>query len=56
MERWFAADIQRAIKRGSFDSVPRLVRTVESFIADYNETAYPFVWVATADSILGKLE
>lgn len=56
VERWFAVISQRAIKRGSFDSFPDLVRTIESFIADYNETAAPFVWVATADSILGKLE
>ena len=56
VERWFAAVSQRAIKRGSFDSVPHLVRTIESFIADYNETASPFAWVATADSILEKLE
>ena len=56
VERWFAVISERAIKRGSFDSVPDLVRTIESFIADYNETASPFVWVATADSILGKLE
>lgn len=58
VERWFAINIisERAIKRGPFDSVPDLVRTIESFIADYNETASPFAWVATADSILGKLE
>ena len=56
VERWFAIISQRAIKRGSFNSVPHLVRTIERFIADYNETASPFTWVATADSILRKLE
>ena len=56
VERWFAIISQRAIKRGSFDSVPHLVRTIESFIADYNETSSPFAWTATADSILEKLE
>ena len=56
VERWFAAVSQRAIKRGSFDSVPRPVRTIESFIADCNETSSPFAWTATADSILEKLE
>ena len=52
----FAAVSQRAIRQGSFDSVSRLVRTIENFIADCNETASPSVWVATADSIVGKLE
>ena len=56
MERWFALISQRAIKRGSFDSVPHLVRTIKRFIDDYTETAAPFVWVATADSILQKIE
>ena len=56
MERWFALIRQRAIKRGSSDSIPRPVRTIKGFIDDYNETAAPFVWVATADSILKKIE
>ena len=33
-----------------------LVRTIKSFIDDYTETAAPFVWVATADSIFQKIE
>ena len=56
MERWFALISQRAIKHGSFDSVTHLVRTIKRFIDDYTETAAPFVWVATADSILQKIE
>ena len=56
VERWFALISQRAIKRGSFNSVPHLVRTIKRFIDDYNETSAPFVWVATADSILQKIE
>ena len=53
VERWFAIISQRAIKLGSSDSVPHLVRTIKRFIDDYNETASP---VATADSIIQKLE
>ena len=45
-----------AIKRGSFDSVTQLVKTIEAFIENYNACASPFVWVATAESIFGKLE
>ena len=56
VERWFGLISQRAIKRGSFDSVPQLIKTIETFIAQYNESAFPFVWVATAESIFNKLE
>ena len=56
VERWFGLISQRAIKRGSFDSVPQLVRTIEAFIDPPNASASPFVWVATADSIFQKLE
>ncbi len=56
VERWFALISQRAIKRGSFDSVAQLVETIEAFIARHNACASPFVWVATAESIFGKLQ
>ena len=56
VERWFGLIGQRAIKRGSFDSVPQLVETIETFIAKYNQSAAPFVWVATAESIFEKLQ
>lgn len=41
VERWFAIISQHAIKRRSSDSVPHLVRTIQRFIADYNETTTP---------------
>ena len=56
VERWFGLISQRAIKRGSFDSVPQLVKTIEAFIEQHNANATPFVWAATADSIFAKLE
>ena len=56
VERWFGLISQRAIKRGSFDSVAELVKTIEAFIANHNASASPFIWVATAESIFGKLE
>ena len=56
VERWFGLISQRAIKRGSFDSVAQLVKTIESFIAQYNASSSPFIWVATAESIFAKLE
>ncbi len=55
VERWFALITQRAIRRGSFRNVRELVERIDHFVKIYNETAKPFVWVATGDSIIAKL-
>jgi putative transposase len=56
VERFFALITDKAIRRGSFRSVKELVRKIEHFVAHYNRNCKPFVWTATADSILAKLE
>lgn len=55
VERWFALITQRAIRRGSFRSVKELVEKIEVFVQHYNRSHRPFVWTATADSILAKI-
>jgi putative transposase len=55
VERWFGIITQRAIRRGSFRTVRELIARIERFVAHYNETARPFRWAATADSIIGKV-
>jgi putative transposase len=55
VERWFGIITQRAIRRGSFRSVKELVGKIEQFVAAYNKNVKPFMWHATADSILEKL-
>ena len=55
VERWFALITQRAIRRGSFTSVQDLVRKIDAFVQRYNRSSRPFVWTATADSILKKI-
>ena len=55
MERWFGLLRQRAIKRGSFRSVADLANKIQAFIDAYNASATPFVWVATAQSIIDKV-
>ena len=55
VERWFALITQRAIRRGSFGSVKELVEKIDSFVQHYNRSHRPFVWTATADSILAKI-
>ena len=56
VEIWFNIITQKAIRRGSFRSVKELVTRIATFEQHYNPSAHPFVWTATADSILQKLE
>jgi putative transposase len=55
VERWFGLITQRAIRRGSFRTVRELVHRIDTFVTRYNRIACPFVWTATADSILTKV-
>jgi transposase len=56
VERWFGLITQRAIRRGSFRSVRELVQKIDQYVAHHNLHKRPFVWTATADSILDKLQ
>jgi putative transposase len=56
VERWFALITNQAIRRGSFDSVNDLKRRISEFVEHYNQHPRPFMWTATAESILAKLE
>jgi len=56
VERWFGIITQQAIRRGSFTKVKALIQRIDHFVEHYNETSRPFVWTATADSILAKVE
>lgn len=56
VERWFALITQRAIRRGSFRSTRELVARIDEFVQNYNRNCQPFLWTATADSILAKIE
>ena len=56
VERWFGIITQQAIRRGTFSSVKQLTRKIDRFVNDYNANNRPFVWTATADSILEKVE
>lgn len=56
VERWFGLITQRTIRRGSFNSVAELRRKINEFVEHYNQHPRPFMWTATAESILAKLE
>jgi len=55
VERWFPLITQRAIRRGSFSSVKELTEKIDAFVQNYNRSHRPFVWTATAESILAKI-
>ena len=56
VERFFGLITEKAIRRGSFRSVKELVSKIDHFVTHYNKTCKPFIWTATADSVLQKLE
>jgi putative transposase len=56
VERFFAHISDKTIRRGSFHSVRDLITKIDHFVTHYNRTCKPFVWTATADSILAKLQ
>lgn len=43
------------IRRGIFASVPELIASIESYMNAHNDNPKPYVWKATAESILAKI-
>ena len=56
VERCFGMMTRKAIRRDSFRKVGELTRKINAFVEHYNTQARPFSWVATAESILAKIE
>ena len=55
VERWFRELSDKRLRRGVFRSVPELVQAIEAFVAAYNDAPKPFVWTASVDAILAKV-
>jgi transposase/transcriptional regulator with XRE-family HTH domain len=55
VERWFGELTRKAVRRGSFSSVPDLQLAITQFLHAWNEDPKPFVWTATVESIQAKL-
>jgi transposase len=55
VERWFRELTDKQIRRGVFRSVADLVRAIREFMAAYNRDPKPFVWTASAQSIIDKV-
>lgn len=56
VERWFEELSEKAIRRGSFVSVPDLQKAITRFLATWNVSPNPFVWTATVEEIIKKIE
>lgn len=55
VERWFRELTDKALRRGSFNSVPALITAIEEYLDAHNDDPKSFVWTATAESILEKV-
>src|SRR6059036_731543 len=56
VERWFGELTQKAVRRGAFVSVADLEEAIEQFLQAWNEQPRPFVWTATVENIMAKVE
>jgi len=56
VERWFRELTDQAIRRGVFVNVPDLVAAIQDYLAAWNESPRPFVWTASAQEIVEKLD
>lgn len=55
VERWFRELTDKALRRGVFHSVPDLIESIEEYLDSHNDNPRPYVWTATAESILEKV-
>ncbi|MSO22653.1 MAG: hypothetical protein EXQ58_05230 [Acidobacteria bacterium] len=56
VERWFRELTEKAIRRGSFLSVPDLTKAIEEFMDAWKKHPKPFVWKATVEDIIQKID
>jgi transposase len=56
VERLFAELTQRCVRRGSYTAVRSLEKTMLDYLDQRNKNPKPFVWTASAEMILGKIE
>ena len=56
VERWFRELTDKNLRRGIFASVPDLIASIETYLNAHNENPKPYVWTATAGSILAKVQ
>ncbi len=55
VERWFAEITRKRIRRGTFSSVAALKKAIRDYIRANNADPQPFIWTASANTILRKV-
>jgi transposase len=55
VERWFRELTDKALRRGTFRSVPALITAIDAYVNAHNNSGKRFVWTATAEQILEKV-
>jgi transposase len=54
IEAWFSVLTRKSIRRGSFASVPALIRQIQAYLDHWNAHPVPFVWSKTAEQNIAK--
>jgi transposase len=55
VERWFRDLTEKRLRRGSFKSVPDLIRAIHEYVDNHNQNPKVFVWSAPVERILEKV-
>jgi transposase len=55
VERWLRELTDKRIRRGSFGSVPDLIRAIHNYLHNHNQNPQIFVWSAPVERILEKV-
>ncbi len=56
VESFFSAMTRRRLRRGVFRSLVDLQAAIHHYLAEHNANPKPFVWTATPEKIMAKLE
>jgi transposase len=56
VERWFRELTDKALRRGSFVSVPDLKQAIDAFLRAWNQNPKPFIWTASVGEIIEKIQ
>jgi len=56
IERWFRELPDKNLRRGVFASVPELIASIGDYLNAHNADRKPYVWTATAEKILAKVQ
>jgi transposase len=55
VERWFREITDKRIRRGSFKSVPDLIKAIMQYLENHNQNPRVFIWSASVEQIMTKI-